>query len=636
MKRIIKKSCIAVLLVLTLLLSACDMSFFIEEVPIDGDDGGGNTVKPVGKDIPADTVDVLTEQWKMCELAFVSETPIEASDALYLVMDAVFTNRETGTKLTVPAFYDGDNTFKVRFAPTEYGIWDYETSCEKDASLSGKKGTVGANGYKGTLELYKHGFVKTNGSKYFVYDDGTPFFYLGDTHWTMYAEEFDSPGAFAGDTGAESHFKYIVDKRVEQGYTVYQSEPIQAPFDLSVGKFSERTVEGFKKADKYYAYIAEKGMVHANAEFFFASSLDDFMVKKTAYLEAISRYWVARFGAYPVMWTLAQEIDNDFYAENKSNATISWNYSNNPWVEVAAYIHKYDAYAHPLTGHQEGSSNTTVTGKGLEGYNVAGQDFSKVSNKGISVFLGDEVTARTGHDWFGAQWKQNVDILPNFVSARDYWESGKVAVNYEDRYVNLWTDDYGARVRGWVTMLNGFAGYAYGCIDLWYYNSTYDMEKDTVRQDGRSTITVKDKQKKWSEAIEFESGYQCAYMKKFLEGLDWWKLVPDFDSKEHFIGVEGVNNGFGKMVGGTLYSCAAIADDVMIIYAYNENTNFGTVCGLEKTEYTLQWFDPRSGKFSGEKEEIKPTQKDGNGKYSYNVKQKPDKADWVLLITKNK
>lgn len=134
------------------------------------------------------------------ELTFKTEKKYNTSknEAFDVIMDVVFKNQATGTTLTLPCFFNGGKDFCVRFAPTEYGIWEYKTVCESDESLNGLTGTIGANIYKGDLDIYKHGFVKTNGSKYFVYDDGTPFFYLGDTHWNMFAEEFDSKGSLRG------------------------------------------------------------------------------------------------------------------------------------------------------------------------------------------------------------------------------------------------------------------------------------------------------------------------------------------------------------------------------------------------------------------------------------------------------
>ena len=68
--------------------------------------------------------------------------------------------------------------------------------------------------YSGNLEIYKHGFLKVSGNgRYLTYADGTPFFYLGDTHWILAHERFDTSNA----PGVPSQFKYIVDKRVSAG-----------------------------------------------------------------------------------------------------------------------------------------------------------------------------------------------------------------------------------------------------------------------------------------------------------------------------------------------------------------------------------------------------------------------------------
>ena len=92
---------------------------------------------------------------------------------------------------------------------------------------------------------------------------------------------------------------------------------------------------------------------------FSTSAMNKALAEDKAALERLSWYWVARFGAWPVMWTIAQEVDNDFYAERGDQKIYSC--TNNPWVAVAEFIHKYDAYAHPLSAHQEYTGHTTST-----------------------------------------------------------------------------------------------------------------------------------------------------------------------------------------------------------------------------------------------------------------------------------
>ncbi|MCR5464925.1 MAG: DUF4038 domain-containing protein [Bacteroidales bacterium] len=225
----------------------------------------------------------------MNELRFESTTDYTSGGSEEVLMDVSFTHPKTGETLVRPAFLDGE------------------------------------------LAVYKHGFVRVEpGNKHMTHADGTPFFYLGDTHWGMYSEELDAPGPHAGETGAESHFKYIVDRRVEQSFTVYQSEPLGSPFNVIDGKVDSVDIKGFRIADEYYKYIASSGLVHANAELFFAASMREALAKDDHALEALSRYWVARFGAFPVLWTLAQEIDNDFYSERGHQNF--YDFTNNPWV----------------------------------------------------------------------------------------------------------------------------------------------------------------------------------------------------------------------------------------------------------------------------------------------------------------
>ncbi len=553
------------------------------------------------------------EKWLVTEVDFNTTKEYGSLEQFYVVMDAIFTHTVSNKTYRIPCFWDGENIFKVRFAPTETGLWKYVTECETDASLNGIEGAVECVDYTGDIPLYKHGFVKTvKGTKYFMYDDGTPFFYLGDTHWNMFTEEFNEAGPFAIGIETDSHFKYIVNKRLEQGYTVFQSEPL-GNFHLDQG-FLEQSLDEFKNADQHFKYLAEKGIVHTNAQLMFCTALKEELVNDGNKLELMTRYWVARYQAYPVMWTLAQEMDNDMYDENHPGRNW-WNYANNPWVKVAEFVHKYDAYSRPLSGHQESAIWTTVTGKGAY--------YPKKSNDGRSVFADADVSERCGHTWWASQWKHHISKLPHFESAIDYWESEKVSVNYEDNYCQFWTNDYGARLRGWVSYLCGFFGYGYGCTDLWLYRSTFEMNRDAVRMDGLTTIPLADKQTPWSKAVEFESAYQMSYMRKFFEKFDWWRLVPDFDKQHYFIPQE---NAF--------YACATISDELYVIYLYDQSNLSGMIGNMDaNAEYTLQWYNPRTDEYLLE-ETIKANCTDKNGNAGYELPARCDDKDWIILVKK--
>ena len=506
----------------------------------------------------------------------------------------------TNGKVTylIPGFWDGGNTWRVRFVCTEEGQWTYKTICtdSENAGLHNQTSTVNCNKYVGNLEVYKHGFVTTDPEKkYFVYADGTPFFYLGDTHWALGGETVDM-------------VKEIVKTRAEQGYNVYQSEPINASYNFIDG-VTNADIAGLKVYDEKFKTIASYGLTHVNAAHFFTSNMAEYIEKNGGYsdtvlgygtkkgtmypfydisdttkanLEKISRYWVARYSAYPVMWTLAQECDNDFFWEQKSDfhGHEKWGVANNPYVYVAEYFGKHDPYKHPLTAHQEGSS------------------YTKASN---SAFR--EVEA---HTWYASQWNPKVTGESIVESPTDYWLNGqgKPTIRYESYYWMVQTKDFGARARSWMSILSGMAGVGYGAQGGWYYGGSYQANRE--EDDGVDTITVEEKaahKSDWKGALQAESSIQVTYMRNFFENRvgDWYNLIPRFDDTEY---LERDLGAYAVMASNEDNSKA-------VIYFYNfsdttlaqkpnaehSGTMTGTVKKLEAgARYEFLWFNPVTGK----------------------------------------
>ena len=157
MKKILALIC--ALVIFLPIFSGCDtQGGSVTVTPTIGSDAEA-TPTPLFEDIKEKT-DYVTEMWVAKEIEFTANK--KSNSISKTELDVTFMNRTTGTTMIVPGFWDGDKSWKVRFAPTEYGIWDFETKTTgDDIGINGIKGTLASNAYKGDLAIYKNGFVKT-------------------------------------------------------------------------------------------------------------------------------------------------------------------------------------------------------------------------------------------------------------------------------------------------------------------------------------------------------------------------------------------------------------------------------------------------------------------------------------------
>jgi len=143
-----------------------------------------------------------------------------------------------GESVTRLAFWDGGSAWKVRFAPTALGTWNWRTECSDrtNEGLHGRSGrldcvpkqmaeTSGVGRAKQPPHL-RHGFLRVSDNRrHFVHADGTPFFWLGDTHWQMPDTErldvCNHPEHVGQTCPHGGQFQHLVADRRAKGFTVY-------------------------------------------------------------------------------------------------------------------------------------------------------------------------------------------------------------------------------------------------------------------------------------------------------------------------------------------------------------------------------------------------------------------------------
>jgi len=535
--------------------------------------------------------DYTVQRWQTVEIPLTS-TVAYSDPFLDVDVTATFSG-PGGATITRPAFWDGGSVWKIRFAPTVAGNWSMTTSASDptNAGLHNITKTIQADAYSGSLAIYQKGFLKPSpNGRYLTYNDGTPFFYLGDTHWILPHERFNTSNA----PGVASQFKYIVDKRVAQGFTVYQSEPIWQPHgggahsdpdeedvaNLSDG-FSAADLPGFANLDRKFKYIADQGLVHANAQVTWALDPASYPgVYTEAYMERIAQYWVARYGSYPVIWTIAQEIDRNMYGAY-DGTTLG------KWFAVGQSLSDNDAYEQPIMPHMENTSTAVASNS-----TWASQPY---------------------HDGWAVQWQGD---MTGMGTAKDFWNYSptKPSVLYEPAYDGFWTDHRGALGAAYKSFQYGIYGYGYGASGTW--NDVYSKPGDP--DDFGTGYELPARYTWWYDGANFVTGDQLTYFKDFYTSLEWWKLIPRFD-----------DSAWGSFSDTSRSLLSSDGNDTYVVFFFNGSTATGALRQMDNDYYyEAKWYNPRTGAYTA----IGSTVQAISGQWA--IPAKPDTNDWVLLVEK--
>ncbi|NOK78991.1 MAG: DUF4038 domain-containing protein [Chloroflexi bacterium AL-N5] len=125
-------------------------------------------------------------QWQEYELELVAENKYAQP---YAEVELWFEfGHESGLVLHRPAFWNGENIWKVRFAPTLEGIWTYRSfATVDDGGLSGHVGSFEVMADSDTTHrFYRQGFWRmSSGGRNLVHADGTPALLVADTAWAL-------------------------------------------------------------------------------------------------------------------------------------------------------------------------------------------------------------------------------------------------------------------------------------------------------------------------------------------------------------------------------------------------------------------------------------------------------------------
>lgn len=247
-----------------------------------------------------------------------------------------------GEEKVVSGFYDGNDTYKIRFMPTMTGEWKYVTS-SNIASMNKQRGKFTAK----NSGKNNHGMVVVDGLYSFKYADGTRYYPVGTTAyaWTHMKESTQEKTLKALEVSGFNKVRMCV---FPKNYSLVKDEPILFPFEVKKiiqdRKGNDVREWNFEKFDPSFFQHLEKRIDQLNelgievdlilfhpydkGRWGFDAMSNDINIKYIKYI-------TARLSAFRnIWWSMANEWD---YV--KAKTVDDWNLLTKTVVESDPYRH---------------------------------------------------------------------------------------------------------------------------------------------------------------------------------------------------------------------------------------------------------------------------------------------------------
>lgn len=291
-------------------------------------------------------------QWQPHDFSFMAK--VEAPNPFMVALSATV-KAPDGKILTLPGFFDGDGTWKIRVSPTAEGEW----------SLVTKSDVKELDGQTATFTCVKdtnpnvHGLLRVDKAHphHFIFDDGTRFFFQGYEYDWLWALDMDKPDVPTVkqtlDLIAKQGFNYVIinsyahDTNWRKGKTAADDYGPSSMYawegSNDAPNQSRMNLAYWKHYDQVIAALNERGI-----QAHMLMKVYNKQVKWPAHgsdEEKLFLTWlVARYAAYPnIVWDFSKEAHNEKDLAYKQN-----------WLK---HLRELDPYDHLTTVHDDDKAN---------------------------------------------------------------------------------------------------------------------------------------------------------------------------------------------------------------------------------------------------------------------------------------
>ena len=528
------------------------------------------------------------------------EFPLKAERAYSDIFDEievdVIYQGPDGGEWRVPAFWAGDNIFRVRFAAPSPGRYSYRSICSNpdDAGLHGQTGEIVVEPYEGPGDLFQHGRLRVAESRRTLeHADGTPFLWMGDTWWMGLVKRFDWPD------GVRS----LVADRVAKGFNLIQIvagplpdfdaedatwHPQQAneagwPWEKDWTRINPRF---YDLADLRIAYLVENGLVPCIV------GMWGFYLPLMGVRKA-KQHWrnlVARYGAYPVIWCAAGEVKMPTYSRHRIPG--AWESEGaalaEGWTEVTRCIRECDPYHNPITAHPTCPSDSR--------------------EMLLDETLLDIDMLQTGHSGHYSL-RPSAELVNAAVARHPRMPVVNGEACYEGSMGGSWQEVQ--RFLFWTSMTSGAAGHTYGAQGIWAMSSRDEPFAGSTMSWGDTF---------WQDAMHLPGSAHVGLGRRFFERYPWWLFEPRLEPEVEKL---GRISAFATGIPGTVAIFYLPASCTEPALAGVKGARVSIEPGVT---YIASFFNPRTGA----EIEIGLVKSDADGKWP--VPRMPSMEDWILVL----
>ena len=279
------------------------------------------------------------ERWDTYEVAFHASSTY-TNPFQDVEIDATFIH-ESGKKIAVNGFYDGDSVWRIRFMPTELGKWTYFTR-SADPSLDENEGSLTCIPQ---MKEYLHGPLSADGY-HFVHADGARRFLIS----TRLSCHFSSPAVW------QKVVSFLKENRINRVLfmMVGIAEHLLPPDAEGSARhlygegpdFSMYDVRKFQQIDAFIETLRRSDIIASPYFYYFNDRVQRGLTidQDKAYI----RYGMARFGAYcNVMPVLSNEVEQEY-----TERTAQYDLASHDWAnEIGPHLARQSVFELPVSVH---------------------------------------------------------------------------------------------------------------------------------------------------------------------------------------------------------------------------------------------------------------------------------------------